>query len=247
MAVKRRGPWFRRLLALGVFGIGLMGWGGWRGLRALVSSDWLRLTELRIEGCRVLPESRVRERLEPLLGRPLFAVDPDSLELALADLPRLIAIRISRRPPGTLRCRVREADAVALWLDESFTEIDAAGRPLERFGDPAPDLPIIRPSRALEPDSLKGLALAALAALREAAFDLGEEVSEITAESRGIVYHRNDTPTWVLMGWEDFPARAGCYRDVFAEIDAGGFPAELDLRYRDQVVARKTASAASLE
>jgi hypothetical protein len=243
MAVRQRGWWFRLLLALGVFLLALLGWGGWRGLSALLSSDSLRLREIRVEGCRVLPESRVRERLEPLLGRPLYAIDPDSLEAALLDLPRVAALRVSRRPPGTLRCRVTEAEAVALWLEEDFVEIDAAGTRLDRFGNAAPDLPIIRPTAVISGDSLRVLALGALAALRDAAFDLGHEVSEITAEKRGIVYHRVDSATWVLMGWEDFPARALCYRDVYAEIDAGGFPAELDLRYRDQVVARSTASA----
>ncbi len=247
MAVKRRGPWQRLLLAAVVFCVCLLGWGSWKGIRQLLSSDSLSLRELRIEGCMVLPEERVRERLEPLLGRPLFAIDPDSLEAALADLPRVESVRVSRRPPGALRCRVRETAAIALWLDEHFVELDAEGRPLERFGNPPPDLPIIRPSSTIEPDSLRGLALSALAALREAAFDLGAEVSEMTAENRGIVYHRNGSSTWVLMGWEDFPARALCYRDVYTEIEAGGFPAELDLRYRDQVVARQTASAASME
>ncbi len=247
MAVRRRGPGQNLLLALGVFCFCLLGWGSWRGTRQLMSSESLSLREFRIEGCRVLPEARVRECLEPLLGRPLFSIDPDSLEAALVKLPRVEEVRVSRRPPGTLRCRIRESAAVALWFDEHFVEIDASGRTLDRFGNPPPDLPIIRPSGTLAPDSLLGLTLIALAALREASFDLGVEVSEITAEKRGIVYHRNTSPTWVLMGWEDFTARARCYRDVFKEIEAGGFPAELDLRYRDQVVARQSASAASME
>ena len=242
MAVKRRGPWWRVLLALGVFAIALAGYGSWRGVTALLGSDWLRLRELRIEGCRVLPVARVRERLEPLLGRPLYGrggIDIDSLAVALADLPRVRRIDISRRLPGTLECRVSEAAGVALWLEGSFVEIDAGGLALERFGDAAPDLPIIRPSPTLGPDSLRPLALAALDALRRADFDIAREVSEMTADSTGIVYYRNDSPTRVRMGWENFGARTRCYRDVFAEIAADTFPGELDLRYRDQVVARE--------
>jgi hypothetical protein len=242
MAVKRRGPWWRVLLALGVFAIVLVGYGGWRGARALLGSDWLRLRELRIEGCRVLPVARVRERLEPLLGRPLFGrggIDVDSLAVALGDLPRVRHLELRRRLPGTLECRVTEAAGVALWLEGRFVEIDAAGLALERFGDAAPDLPIIRPAQTLGPDSLRRLALAALDALRRADFDLAREVSEITADSTGIVYYRSETPTRVRMGWEDFGARTRCYRDVFAEIAADTFPGELDLRYRDQVVARE--------
>jgi hypothetical protein len=245
MAVRRRGPWWRVLLALGVFALALAGYGSWRGLAALLGSDWLRLRELRIEGCRVLPVSRVRERLEPLLGRPLYGrhgIDTDSLALALADLPRLRRIELRRRPPGTLECRVEEAAAVALWLEDGFVEIDSVGLALERFGDAAPDLPIIRPSQSLAADSLRRLALTALAALRAADFDLAREVSEITADSTGIVYYRSESPTRVRLGWEDFGTRTRCYRDVFAEIAADTFPRELDLRYRDQVVARKRAA-----
>ena len=242
MASKKRGPWWRVLLGLAVFAVAFAGYGSWQGLRALNASDWLSLRTLRVEGCQVLPASRVRERLEPLLGRPLFSIDPDSLEAALTDLPRVARLRVSRRPPGTLLCRVEEAKGVALWLDGGFVELDDAGRPLDRFGDAAPDLPIIRPAKALAADSLRTLALAALDALRDASFDLADEVSEITAESTGIVYYRSGSATRVLMGWEDFGARARCYRDVYSEIAAGGFPAELDLRYRDQVVARQHAA-----
>lgn len=242
MAAKRRGPWWKVLLALVVFLVALAGYGSWRGVRAVLSSDWLRLREVRVEGCRVLPAQRVHERLAPLIGRPLYgrgAVDLDSLALALVDLPRVKRVELKRRPPATLECRVEEAVGVALWLEGDFLEIDAAGVPLERFGDPAPDLPIIRPSQTLGADSLRRLALAALAGLRGADFDLAREVSEMTADSTGIVYYRGDSPTRVRLGWEDFGERARCYRDLFAEIAADTFPGELDLRYRDQVVARK--------
>ncbi|MBM4118303.1 FtsQ-type POTRA domain-containing protein [bacterium] len=247
MATRRRGPWWKLLLALIVFAVALAGFGSWQGLRALLGSDWLRLREVRVEGCRVLPAARVQERLAPLLGRPLYgrgAVDLDSLALALTDLPRLKGVTLKRRPPATLECRVEEAVGVALWLEGDFVEIDAGGLPLERFGDPAPDLPIIRPAQNLGADSLRRLALAALGGLRGADFDLAREVSEMTADSTGIVYYRGDSPTRVRMGWEDFGARARCYRELFAEIAADTFPGELDLRYRDQVVARKSTARA---
>jgi len=238
MAVKRRGPLARLLLALAVFLLCLVGWGGWRGMHALLGSELFTLRFIEVTGCRVLPVDMVRERLEPLLGRPLHTVSPDSLESELADLPRVRGVRVSRRLPGTLRCRIEEAEPVALFYDDAFRELDAAGEVLPRFGDSPPDLPIIRPSEKLHTDSLQVLALAALAALRGEGFDLASEVSEISAEAPGIVYYRSESSTRVILGWEDFALRASCYRDVYAELAARDFPRELDLRYRDQVIAR---------
>ena len=145
---------------------------------------------------------------------------------------------LRRKLPGTLVVRIEEEQAALLVFDGEFKEIGTRGRLLPRFGGPPPDLPILRQDGALPLDSLIGLSLAALAALRESGFDLSREVSEIGAERRGIAYTRSETVTRVLLGWEDFRERARSYRQVFAEIEAAGFPDELDLRFRDQVVAR---------
>lgn len=242
MAVKRRGPWARLLLAVAVFLFCLLGWGGWRGIMAILESDFLTLRYIEVEGCRVLPDSLLHGRLAPLLGRALHSVDPDSLEEALADLPRLKSVRIARRLPGTLRCRVEERSPRALWFDGRFTEIDGEGDFLQRFGNPPPDLPIIRSSALIPADSLRGLALDLLDALTGNGFDLSSELSEITAEKLGIVYYRLQTPTRVILGWRDFHARARYYREAFTQLSEDGFPVELDLRYRDMVITRDSIS-----
>ena len=239
MAVRRRGKLWRAGMVASVLLIVPLGWGGWQGLRALLGSDWLTLRYLEIEGCRVLPESDLRQRLEPLLGRPMHTVDPDSLVAELGALPRVAAVQIERRLPGTLRCRITEAESVALLMDGDFRELDESGRLLPRFGDAPPDLPIIRPQGPVPADSLIELALAALKALRASGFDLTREVSELSADSLGLVYTRNETETRVIMGWEDFDARAVTYAQVFPKVAERGFPRVLDLRYRDQVVARE--------
>jgi len=239
MAVKRRGPWARVLLAVLVFLGCLAGWGGWTGIRAFLASDFMTLSTLEITGCCVLPEESVREALEPLLGRPLHRVRPDSVAAALDSLPRVRRARVRRQLPGTLVCRIEEAEGVALVWDGAWRELDADGRPLARFGDVPPDLPIIRRGGSVPADSARGLALRALAALGAASFDLAGEVSELAVEAEGLVYYRNRSATRVILGWEDYEARTRCYREVFAELTAAGaFPAELDLRFRDQVVAR---------
>jgi hypothetical protein len=140
---------------------------------------------------------------------------------------------------------ITEAEGVALLHDGEFKELDASGRPLPRFGAPPPDLPIIQPTRAIPGDSLVGLALAVLAALRDEGFDLAREVSELSAERRGIVYTRNEGRTRVIMGWEDFEERARTYAQAAERIAAQGYPGELDLRFRDQVIARQADSGVS--
>ncbi|MCP4548916.1 MAG: FtsQ-type POTRA domain-containing protein [bacterium] len=243
MAVRRRGPWTKVLLALIVFVFCLIGWGGWRGWCALLESDFMTLQYLELEGCRVIPDSLVLRRLEPLLGRPLHTVKSDSLERALSDIPRVDRLRIQRRLPGTLRCRIEESVPTALWFDGRFVEIDRQGTLMPRFGNPPPDLPIIRASKVIPADSLRGLALLALEALKASDFDLIQEVSEVCAEQTGIVYIRSESATRVLLGWNDFMMRVRCYREVYQRIVVDGFPPELDLRFRDQVVARDSISA----
>ncbi len=238
MAVKRRGPWARVLLALALCALCLVGWGGWKGFRAILSSDLMTLRYIEVEGCRVLPQTLVEESLESLLGRPLHTLDPDSLRSVVEKLPRVARASVKRKLPGTLAVRIEEQEAALLLLDGGFKEISGTGELLPRFGGPPPDLPILRPDSKVPLDSLAPLAIDALAALRLNGFDVGREVSEIGVDPRGIVYTRSETETRVILGWNEFEARTRSYQRVYAEIEVDGFPKELDLRFRDQVVAR---------
>jgi cell division septal protein FtsQ len=223
------------LLALLIFG----GWGSWRGAIAIVDSDFLTTRYLEVSGCRVLPEELVTEILEPHLGCALARLPMDSLRTQIASLPRVESFSLERRLPGTLRCRIEEARPLFLLLDAGFHELDEDGNILERFGTAAPDLPILLPSEFVSRDSLVVLAHEALVALENASFDLGRELSEIFVESRGLAFTRNEGGTLVLLGWSDISARVEAYREFYPKLIAeNDFPRELDMRYRDQVVAR---------
>ena len=239
MAVRRRSRWMRLVWGLMLFFVLILGWGGWRGVLALIDSDLLTARYIEIEGCRVIPEQRVRDILGPALGGALLRVDTDSLRREIADLPRVREVKLRRRLPGTLRCTVEEAEALALLSGESFRELSREGRLLERYGNPAPDLPIIRLSTVVGEDSLVTLAVEALLALESASFDLGREVSEMGVDEGGLFFLRNEGRTRVLLGWEQYAQCVAAYREVFPRLTGEkGFPRELDLRYRDQVVAR---------
>ncbi len=239
MARRKPSRWRRLmpvfLLVVLVFG----GWGSWKGAVAVIDSDFLTTRYLEVEGCRVLPEELVTEILEPHLGTPLARLPMDSLRAKLAELPRVRGARLDRRLPGTLRCRITEARPLVLLLDGGFQELDREGRVLERFGAPPPDLPILIPSDRVSRDSLVALAREAITALEAASFDLSRELSELRVEERGLAFVRNEGGTLVLLGWTDIAGRVAAYREFYPMLEAEkDFPRELDLRYRDQVVAR---------
>ncbi len=239
MARRKPSRWRRLmpifLLVILVFG----GWGSWRGIVAVVDSDFLTTRYLEVEGCLVLPQELVLEILEPHRGTPLARLPMDSLRAEIAALPRVQEVDLDRRLPGTLRCRVEEARPLALWLDGGFQELDREGQVLERFGAAPPDLPILIPSDRVSRDSLIFLAREAIVALEAASFDLSREVSEFRVEERGLAFLRNEGGTLVLLGWNDIPGRIEAYREFYPMLESqNDFPRELDLRYRDQVVAR---------
>jgi len=240
MARRRPSLWRRLLQIFGVAAVAAALWGGWRGVAALLDADFLRTRYLEVSGCRVLPEEMVTEVLEPCLGRPLLRLPMDSLRLKVGKLPRVRALSLDRRVPGTLRCSIQEAEPLALLLEGGvFHELDQDGNRLLRFGTPPPDLPILVAGGLVGSDSLVKLGRQALHALEAASFDLGREVSEMRVEERGLVFRRNESETWVILGWTDFPARVAAYGEVQPLLAAeNSFPRELDLRYRDQVVAR---------
>ncbi|MDP6796483.1 MAG: FtsQ-type POTRA domain-containing protein [Candidatus Krumholzibacteria bacterium] len=239
MAVRRRGPWRKILLVLILCLLGLGGWGSWKGFLAILNSDFLTTRYLEVEGCRVVPEEKIRELLQPAIGQPLFRLDRETLGSSLTVLPRIRSLKLSRHLPGTLRCRVEESEALALFYDGKFREIDREGRFLERYGSEAPDLPILRKSDRISADSLMTLALPVLTALQESFFDLSREVSDLGLEERGLFFYRNEGQCRVLLGWDSFDEKIANYREIHSRLDQEkSFPEELDLRYRDQVIAR---------
>ena len=203
----------------------------WWAPPLLSRMEFFRVRKVEIEGARYLAPDELLERLAIDTTMSVWD-DLDPLVARVSEHPQVLEARIDRRLPGTLVIHIDENLPVALVPAASgFHAIDAAGRTLPI--DPSRtlvDLPII--ARA---DSA---VLRLLAAVREAEPRVFDRISEV----------RRVGAREVLFLLTSYPVRA--MLDVSPRRLADIFPveedlarrnariAELDLRYRDQVIAR---------
>ena len=199
--------------------------------RALSSLAFFRVRKVEIRGATYIPPAEVLRRLRLDSTASVFD-DREPLLARLRAHPQVSDVEIDRRLPATLIVRVEENMPVALIpVTKGFVVVDGQGRQLPI--DPsatALDLPIL----AARDTTLARL----LAQLRASDPSLFAKVSEIRREGRNEL----------LVRLAD--ARVRALADVSADRLADITPveadlarrhlrvAELDLRYRDQVIAR---------
>jgi cell division protein FtsQ len=203
----------------------------WLGPRALSSLAFFKVRKVEIRGATYIPASEVLRRLRLDSTASVFD-DPDPLLGRLRAHPQIREVEIDRRLPGTLIVRVRENMPVALIpVPKGFVVVDGQGRQLPI--DPsatALDLPIL----AARDTALSRL----LAELRASYPSLFAKVSEIRREGRNELL--------VRLPDARVRALASVTADRLAEVTPVEADlarrhlrvAELDLRYRDQVIAR---------
>jgi len=225
----RRPLYFRAGIAVAV--VILIGTLPWLGPRVLSSLAFFRVRKVEIRGATYIPASEILSRLRLDSSASVFD-DPDPLLGRLRTHPQIREVEIDRRLPATLIVRVRENMPVALIpVTKGFVVVDGEGRQLPiNPSATALDLPIL----AARDTTLSRL----LAELRAGYPSLFARVSEIRREGRNeLVVRLAD-------------ARVRAMSDVTADRLAEVAPveadlarrhlrvAELDLRYRDQVIAR---------
>ena len=223
-----RTRWRRALVVVaGVAVLTIPWWGRFIASRL----SYFRVRRVEIVGVRYLAPSEILSRLRVDTTRSVWD-DPRPLEERVATHPQVSEVSISRKLPGTLVVNMVENLPVALVSTErGFLAFDDRGRQLPL--DPsrvAVDLPIA----ARRDTALFGL-LARVRAERPAVFARVSEVRRVGARE-------------VLLYFEALPVRA--MLDVTPDRLAEIFPveadlakrqarvAELDLRFRDQVIAR---------
>ncbi len=229
----------------------------WFARRGATRMDYFHVRTIEVEGAHYLDPATVVERLGVDTTRSVWD-DNASLVTRLKTLPQIAGATITRKLPGTLVVRVTENLPVALSPSPRGLEaVDSAGVVLPI--DPASadlDLPI-----ALQRDASM---LALLGALRSSDAPLFNRISELGREGRdGIVLllERREsgalTPADSVADSVAFAASASrrglrvrAMMGVSVLRLADIFPvesdllrrranvAELDLRYRDQVIAR---------
>jgi cell division protein FtsQ len=222
-------PGYRYLAAIALIAIVLTSprW----ATAALHRLTYFHVRKIEIRGTRYLQPEDVVSRLRVDTLRSIVD-DVAPLEARLRRHPQIADVHITRRYPGTLVVTICENPPVALVpAGDGMQAYDSAGHALPI--DPTRaglDLPVLTaPDRG---------ALRLLGALRTTGANVYARISEVAPEGTDLVF--------TLMPSTRVRADAGVAADRFQDI----FPvesdlarrnervAELDLRYRDQVVAR---------
>jgi len=227
--------WARRL-AIAAIGA-LLAASPWWGRPALRQLVFFRVRRVEVDGTRYVSPDEIVQRLRIDTTASLWD-DVGELERRVRQHPSVRDVRIERRLPGTLLVRVTEDLPVALvQVAGRLVPVDAAGKTLPV--DPAVadvDLPVLA--------TRDSLALHLLGEMRAGAPALFARVGEVLRVQRG-------GSAWLLLRLTEQPVR-----DILAAADVTADrlndivpveqdlarrnvrAAELDLRFRDQVVAR---------
>lgn len=227
---ERRGRRWRRL-ALVAGGIAVIATTPWWGPRLLAEMSFFRLRRVQVVGARYLRADSIVALLGVDTTRSIWD-ETDELVARVRKHPQVSDVEISRRVPGTLVVTVTERVPVAFVPTARGLEpLDAAGRTLRI--DPSRvnvDLPVLaRRDTAV---------LRLLGELRERSPQIYERVSAARRAGRGEIV--------LEMGAVNVRAMDDVSAERFADIlpveadlaRRQARVAELDLRYRDQVIAR---------
>ena len=219
-----------RLALAGVAVILLLGAPFW-GPLVLRQLSFFRVRKVEIIGARYVPVGDIMDRLH--VDTTVSVWDPTGpLVSRLASHPQLRTVTVRRKLPGTLVVEVQENPPIALVAtSDGLRAYDVRGTllPIDLARTPI-DAPIL-PRRDV------GL-LHFLNVLRNEAPALYDRVSEIriTAPDE-IVFQMGGTPVRAMR--DVSPARLAEITPVEDDLTRRGLhAAEIDLRYRDQVIAR---------
>jgi cell division protein FtsQ len=223
--------------ALGVLAVVASPWWGRAVLRRL---DFFRVRRVEIDGARYVSPDEIVSRLRIDTTASLFD-DVAPLEKRVRGHPSVRDVRIERKLPGTLLVRITENPPVAfVQAAAGLVAVDAAGRSLPI--DPATadvDLPVLAGRDTLE--------LRVLGEVREQAPALFARIGQVRRLPRDGSFYLLFKLTGIPSDLAHDVLAAG---DVTAERLSDIVPVEqdlarrklhateLDLRFRDQVIAR---------
>jgi len=212
----------------------------WWGRAVLRHLDFFRLRRVEIEGARYVSPDQIVSRLRIDTTASLFD-DVAPLEKRVRENPSVRDVRIERKLPGTLLVRITENLPVAFVQAASgLVAVDAAGRSLPI--DPATadvDLPVLAGRDTLE--------LRVLGEVRAQTPALFARIGEVRRLPRGgsfyLLFRLTGTPSNlahdVLAAGDVTAGRLSDIIPVEQDLARRKLRAtELDLRFRDQVIAR---------
>ena len=212
----------------------------WWGLAVLRRLDFFRVRRVEIDGARYVSPDEIVSRLRIDTTRSLFD-DVGPLEERVRLHPSVLDVRIERKLPGTLLVRITENLPVAFVPAASgLVAVDATGRSLPV--DPATadmDLPVLA--------ARDTVALRVLGEVRAQAPALFARIGEVRRIPRGssfyLLFRLTESPTNlahdVLASGDVTADRLSDIVPVEQDLARRDLRAtELDLRFRDQVIAR---------
>ncbi|MDQ6830616.1 MAG: FtsQ-type POTRA domain-containing protein [Gemmatimonadota bacterium] len=203
----------------------------WWGPPALAPLSYFRVRRVEIEGARFLAPQDVLARLRIDTTRSVWD-DVRPLERRVAAHPQVRSVRVERKLPGTLVVYVTENLPIALTpAKDALTPVDASGRLLpidpSRVGV---DLPVV--------PRVDTMVLRVLADIRAGAPALFDRISDARRSGHDDVLLRFATLR-VLVRPDVGVARLSDIVPVEQDlVKKNHHVTELDLRFRDQVVAR---------
>jgi cell division protein FtsQ len=203
----------------------------WWGRRILAELSFFQLRHVEIRGATFLRPGDVMARLAVDTTMSVWD-DLEPLERRVAQHPQVASVSIVRKLPGTLVVEVTENSPVALLATAGgFRALDARGRslPLEPSTTDV-DLPIIA-----QRDTA---VLRLLVDVRRAYPSLFERISDVRRQGRGELVVR--LASYPVLTRSDVSAeRLAELLPVESDLQRRqARVAEIDLRFRDQVIAR---------
>ena len=224
-----RGP--RRLRLAGALVVALLlATSPWWARIALSRLSFFQLRRIEIEGLRYLAPDDVASRLKVDTTQSIW-IDMDPVAERVMAHPQVADVRLRRKLPGTLVVRVTEHTPVAVVSTRTgFQVLDARGVVLPMDPSRAPvNLPIL-----VQRDTV---ILRLLAGIRSAQPALFERISEVRRTGNEVYF---DLATVRVITMADVTVqRLADILPVEQDLATRQLRAtELDLRYREQVIAR---------
>lgn len=221
------------LLVAGLVVLALLGWGLWSG-------PLLAVRSVQVDGATTLPADLVREAAGIEDGRSLLRVDVDAARDAVAELPQVESVTVTRGWPSRVVITLVERTPLAVVGDAGRRSlVDERGVLFDTVtGEPPAG---VVPLEVRDPgpgDEATRAALAAIAALPES---LREQVAEVGAADGESVLLTLDDGTVVRWGsGEESPEKAEILTALLDRLASGTLEpaAELDLSVPSAVVVR---------
>lgn len=214
-------------------------------VRAAITSRWLSVARISLEGNAQVARGEVDALLGDLIGRSMLTLDLDAWRQNLRDLPWVKDVAIRRVFPNTLVVAVSERTAVGIGrFGEQLCLVDLSGEIIEEYGPnhAGLDLPIINGlaaagAAAPETDRRTSKVLARFFEELRRHPDLAHRVSEIDVTDPGnVALVLNGDAVSVHVGDDHFAERLQMYLDIRSRLrETAGDLEYVDVRYLPNV------------